>query len=337
MSKTSSKSKKASFCFLLTVFSVLIVITGTSFIAFYLSSKSETNIRYTGIKNLVAEKIGKTVWGMEMSASNVFEEVGNHLDSPESVIAALRSKAELNPEVRGYFAAFNADYYPREGTWFEPYVHQTDSNGKFEVSLVGSARHNYFKSDWYEQAIRTNKSFWSDPYYYYDGTSMSGHYCTFVKPIFDGKGSMACVCGADMTFEWLCKSLKQIETSVKDDIQPSAFQLSPSQNFYTVVLDRDGSCIAHPDGTDQKMNHSKFLAELSHGKSGVIDMDVNGMPCTVYYGPIEHVAWSVAVIVPSQDKYLPVEIVGIAMLLLALAGMIVVWLAYRRITYETAA
>jgi fructose-specific phosphotransferase system IIC component len=84
------------------------------------------------------------------------------------------------------------------------------------------------------------------------------------------------------------------------------------------------------------MNHSKLLAELSDGKSGVIDMDVNGMPCTVYYGPIEHVAWSVAVIVPSQDKYLPVEIVGIAMLLLALAGMIVVWLAYRRITYETA-
>ena len=135
---------------------------------------------------------------MEMNAMNEFDEVEKHLDSPESVIAALESKTNLNPEVRGYFAAFEPNYFPQKGQWFEPYVHHTDSSD-FEVSQVGSARHNYHKSAWYVRAKELNTSFWSEPYYYYDGTAMSGHYTTFVKPIFDSKGRLACVCGADMT------------------------------------------------------------------------------------------------------------------------------------------
>ena len=34
---------------------------------------------------------------------------------------------------------------------------------------------------------------------------MSGHYATYFKPVFDTKGRLACVCGADITFEWLTK------------------------------------------------------------------------------------------------------------------------------------
>ena len=120
------------------------------------------------------------------------------------------SKTDLNPEVRGYFAAFEPDYFPQKGKWFEPYVHHVDSNA-FEVRLVGNARHNYFKSPWYIRAKQSSESFWSEPYYYYDGTNISGHYTTFVKPIFD--------------------------------------------------------------------------------------KTVNGVPSTVYYGPIEHVDWSIAIVV----------------------------------------
>lgn len=39
---------------------------------------------------------------------------------------------------------------------------------------------DYTKSSWYIQAEKETKGFWSEPYYYYDGTSISGHYCTYV-------------------------------------------------------------------------------------------------------------------------------------------------------------
>ena len=141
--------------------------------------KAEVHMRYVGIMNVASQKIAKTVSGMEMNAMNVFDEVGKHMENPDAVIAALDSKTGLNPDIRGYFAAFEPDYFPQMGRWFEPYVHQPDSTGTFEVRQVGSARHDYARSDWYVRAKKSNDSFWSYPYYYYDGTSISGHYCTF--------------------------------------------------------------------------------------------------------------------------------------------------------------
>lgn len=198
--------KRQSVYVLLVVTVVIVVSVGAAFGAFSYIMKAETNVRYVGLQNMISVKIAKTIKGMETNARNVFDEVGKHLDAPESVIAALKSKTSLAPDVRGYFAAFEPDYFEEEGTWFEPYVHHSDTSD-FELSMVGSARHDYTKSDWYVRATKSKASFWSDPYYYYDGTDMSGHYCTFVEPIFDADGQLACVCGADITFDWLSKEL----------------------------------------------------------------------------------------------------------------------------------
>ena len=154
--------KRQSIYVLLVVAAVIIVSVGASFWAFSHVMKAETNVRYVGLQNMISEKIAKTIKGMEMNAKNVFDEVGKHMDSPEAVIAALHSKTSLAPDVRGYFAAFEPNYFPQKGQWFEPYVHHVDS-GDFVVRQVGSVRHNYHKSDWYIRAKKSNMSFWSDP------------------------------------------------------------------------------------------------------------------------------------------------------------------------------
>ena len=179
---------------LLTVIAIMVIISVVAFWACNQAAQAERHVRYVGLTNVASEKIAKTMRGMEMNAMNEFDEVEKHLDSPESVIAALESKTNLNPEVRGYFAAFEPNYFPEKGEWYEPYVVHVDTSA-FEVRQVGSARHNYHRSDWYLRAKKSNESFWSDPYYYYDGTNISGHYTTFVKPVFDKTGRLACVCG----------------------------------------------------------------------------------------------------------------------------------------------
>lgn len=273
-----------------------IVMAGISYWICSRATKAEYHVRYTGIMNIAAEKLAKTIHGMEMNAMNEFDEVEKHLDSPDAVIAALESKTSLNPEVRGYFAAFEPNYYPEKGKWFEPYVHHVDSSA-FEMRLVGSARHNYFKSPWYIRAKESNKSFWSEPYYYYDGTNISGHYTTFVKPIFDKTGRLACVCGADMTFEWLAKELQRIDMSIKNNEMMNSRLFFSNKDFYTVVINKDGSCIASPEGKKVTMTEAFVVRDLENGKAGVIDMTINGIPSTVFYGPIEYVEWSVAVVV----------------------------------------
>ncbi len=92
----------------------LVFVIAIGAIAYSTCSKAmeaERHTRYAGIMNIASEKLANTIRGMEMNAMNEFDEVEKHLDSPESVIAALESKAALNPEVRGYFAAFEPDYF----------------------------------------------------------------------------------------------------------------------------------------------------------------------------------------------------------------------------------
>ena len=317
---------------LLTVLMVFILFSAIALWTCYQAITAEAHVRYVGMMNIASEKIAKTIRGMEMNAMNVFDEVEKHLDSPESVIAALESKTSLNPEVRGYFAAFEPNYFPQKGTWFEPYVVHVDSSA-FELRMVGSARHNYHKSDWYIRAKKSNDSFWSDPYYYYDGTDISGHYTTFVKPVYDSQGRLACVCGADMTFEWLSKELQRVDEEFRDNDLLNRYLLSCDGDFYTVVINSDGSCIASPEDKGVSITQEQMVNSLTQKKIGKINLDVKGVPSTVYYGPIDHVNWFVAIVVSKQDMWSPLSKVGLVLLVVAVLGIIVVWIVCRRLKY----
>ena len=329
----TKSSKKYMRSIMLETLMVFIVASGISYWIYYQAVKSASHTHYVGIMNVAAEKIGNTVSSMEMNAMNEFDEVEKHLDTPASVIAALESKTSLNPEVRGYFAAFEPNYFPSEGQWFEPYVHHVDDND-FEVRQVGSASHNYHKSEWYIRAKDTKESFWSDPYYYFDGTSISGHYTTFVKPIYDKTGKLACVCGADMTFEWLSKEVQQIDDESRNNDLLNFFLLIDGGEFYTVVLNNDGSSIASPEGKPVKLTEDQVGQSLELRKSGMVETKINGKHSTVYYTPIERVNWSVAVVVTDQGIAKAMIKFGIILLLITILGMIVVWLACRRLSLD---
>ena len=329
----TKSSKKYMRSIMLETLMVFIVASGISYWIYYQAVKSASHTHYVGIMNVAAEKIGNTVSSMEMNAMNEFDEVEKHLDTPASVIAALESKTSLNPEVRGYFAAFEPNYFPSEGQWFEPYVHHVDDND-FEVRQVGSASHNYHKSEWYIRAKDTKESFWSDPYYYFDGTSISGHYTTFVKPIYDKTGNLACVCGADMTFEWLSKEVQQIDDESRNNDLLNFFLLIDGGEFYTVVLNNDGSSIASPEGKPVKLTEDQVGQSLELRKSGMVETKINGQHSTVYYTPIERVNWSVAVVVTDQGIAKAMIKFGIILLLITILGMIVVWLACRRLSLD---
>lgn len=311
---------------------IVLLIGGTSYWAFYLAMRAETNVRYAGLQSVVSTQLTKTIHGMEMSATNVFNEIEKHMDSPESVVRALESEAVLNPDVRGYFAAFEPNFFPQKGRWYEPYVHHTDSSS-FQMSQVGSARHDYTQSVWYIRAKDIKMSFWSDPYYYYDGTAISGHYCTYVKPVFTEDGSLACVCGADITFEWLTKALQRIDNWCGNNENINKYHLMRDFEFFSVVFDREGSCIVHPDGKQFSITDPDVLQNLQLQRAGMIEMDVAGVPSYVYYGPIDGIDWSVAVVAPKSDVMKPFSYVGWFIVGIALLSIVVLWLISKPVEY----
>lgn len=311
---------------------VILIVVGLSYWAFHMAMRAETNVRYSGLQGMVASQLDKTIRGMEMSAINVFYEVEKHLDSPQSVIEALEGESYLNPDVRGYFAAFEPNYFKEKGTWFEPYVHHNDTMS-FEMTQVGSARHDYHQSKWYLRAKDTKQAFWSDPYYYYDGTDISGHYSTFVKPVFDKNDQLACVCGADVTFEWLSKELIRINEFCRNAQQVNKYRMMRDFEFFSLVLTKEGTCIVHPADLNMPITDKGVLTDMEQQRTGVVDMVVGGVPSKVFYGPIEGIDWIVAVVVPQDDIQKPFTYMGILLAAIAIIGIIVVFVICRRIKY----
>jgi hypothetical protein len=199
--------------------------------------------------------------------------------------------------------------------------------------MVGSARHDYTRSDWYVRATKSKASFWSDPYYYYDGTDMSGHYCTFVEPIFDADGQLACVCGADITFDWLSKELQRIDDQFRNHEALNRYRMMRDLDFFSVVVSNDGSCLVHPENKKLPIRGKDILQEMAQKKSGTADMTVDGVSSTLYYGPIEGIDWTLVVVAPKHDMLKPTLMAGIALLAIAVCGIIVVWIVCRRIRY----
>ena len=311
---------------------VILIAVGASYWVVNKALKAETNVRYSGLQSYVASELCRTIKGMELSAENVFNEVEKHLVSPDAVIEALESESNLNPDVRGYFAAFEPDYFKEKGRWFEPYVHHTDSTN-FEMTQVGSVRHDYTQSRWYIRAKDLKMPFWSKPYYYYDGTNISGHYCTYVKPVFDSTGKLACVCGADITFEWLSKELLNIDEKCRNVKQVNIFRLKRDFEFYSVVFDKDGTCLVHPQDKNVAITDEVILGNLNDHVGGVAEIDISGVPSVVYYGPIEGMDWTVAVIASKSDLQKPFTYMSIVLALIAVLGIVTVWVICRRIKY----
>lgn len=314
----------------LTVSTVIIIITGFSYWAFWHAMKAETNVRYFGLQKMMAERMEKTFKGMEMSANNIFKEVAHHLESPEDVVKALESQASLNPDVRGYFAAFEPYYFKKEGRWFEPYVHHQEGK-PYEMTQVGCESHDYTQSPWYVSAKEKKEAFWSDPYYYNDGTEISGHYTTYVKPIFDKDGQLVCVCGADITFDWLDRELERINNTCINESEVNQFKMGRDLEFYTVVVNAEGTCILHPSEKYVPIDDPKVLDDLKNGGSGKLSMIIDGTPSTLYYGPIEGLGWTVMVVMPTVDIQKPFIYTGIILALLALVGILITWLICRNL------
>ena len=279
------------------IIGALAVVTVLLAVALNYTVRAERNMRYISMMNTVELKLSRIIRGVEMNAENVFDEVKKHMESPQTVIEALGSKTSLNPDVIGYFAAFVPNYFPQEGRWFQPYVHQGDSS-EFVLTFVGSARHDYTTSTWYVQGIKEKESFWSEPYYYEDDLNVtSGYYMTFATPIFDAQGRLACVCGADMTQEWMIDQLRQIEDEVRNDELMNSYQLAGNDDFFIVILNDDGTSFVHPSGDIVTISDEAFVANLKNQHRGVTELEVNGVPSRVYYTPLKRTHWSVAIVV----------------------------------------
>ena len=317
---------------------MIIIIAGTTYLA----------SRFTGplieayfehLADIENESIEKRLHDVQVAVHNSIDEVVEELNHPDSVIAALSSKLQLNPQgILGFGVGFVPNYYPERGRWFEPYAMWLD--GRIFTIQNGSAEHDYFKHEWYVEGMKHDEGYWSNGYSF----EMGGErvlICTYAKPIYDAKGSMVGVYAGDLSLDMLHDYLlsKDLKANTEGLIKvPRKLEGNPRQWVRSIIVDRNGNYVSHPDkermlrdnffeAISQKADTvaERVVSEMKAGKKRSAELKVDGVPSTVFYSPLEKSGWSLVVILPKVRYYIVVFGFCIILTLFLLLSLAVVY------------
>ncbi len=308
-------------------------------------TRSQSQEHFQGLVNYTDKRMESMLSFVETLAHNNVAAVEMSLQSPEQVYAAMERELKMNPHVVGLFAAFDPYYFPEQGRWFEPYVVRRGGE-QIEKSQIGSADHDYLTREWFINARKSEKGYWSDPYFDPDGAKAM--LCSYVIPLHDKHGNIIGTFGADLPLDWLANELNRLDNEENDriyglDVENKVEGESDEYLYlYSFIIGRHGEYIVHPNKDFILKNNYKDYVEstsdtidnyvcqsMLEGKSGQVEMPVNNSKSFVYFAPVGRAGWSMAVVVPWISMYLWTIGLGVVVLLIMVVGTLVVFLFCR--------
>ena len=227
----------------------------------------KTRYYYQALMDVENETIEKELYSVETAIANSIDDVEEHIATPEGMFAALKDELKTNPQIVGLFAAFEADRYPSQGRWFEPYAVWRD--GQLHTQLL-------------QLDVKSNR----------EGT---------VSINEDYKG--------------------------KKNIWP-----------YCFIVGRNGTYIAHPekqrilrDNFFETMRQKpdsaahKLVNDMDNGQRDYAKTVIDGVTSYVFYTPLEHTGWSMAIVVPRLNLLVPALAFCIVLLVIITLGLLAVY------------
>ena len=342
-----------------------LIIMGLASYLIYITSKDtmkgEEFDLYKSYLRVNRENVTKVISNVSVATINHVPEIEESLDQPDKLQAIMKRMVRDNTHIRSCGISFVADYYPQKGHRFCPYAVR-DEDGKTHVRSVTSSRNDYLKAEWFTEALKAEKGYWSKPFF--DSSDSVTPLVAYLVPIRDKRGETVAVLGADLSLGWF--SGKKVggmnfngehfnvyySNSGYDDSADGdeiSNQVDRKWRFITFnfVIDGDGTFIAHPDSSRIiRDNYFKRAQETTDtiddyvgrqmvaGKRGsYLDKDKNpesfeffdmdDMNAYLFYEPIEGTNWSMGLAVPMvMIDGLGIG-VGIAMLILIALGLLV--------------
>ena len=266
---------------------------------------------------------------IETATHNILWLVNLHYHDKDSLLKYTHRIVANHPNTNGCSITMEPDFFPGDKYGFSAYsvrLEKNSSSGKDSVSTVREAEYNYYDKVWYKVPRQKRTACWVDPFDdYNDGTlsspDMIASYCV---PINDQQGKFIGVISTDL-------SLKKLTETITAE--------HPYEHSYFMMLGSDGHYFVHPDttkllkqtiftGTDPR-DHTDIVAlgyEMTNGRTGHMEVKLDGKSNIVLYRPLEGTEWSVALVCPSNEllrgynrlNYILLPLLVIGLLLLAI-------------------
>jgi len=302
---------------------------------------------YQSLLQVENESIQKVLYGVEVATQNGADGIEDNLGTTQDIYDALVYELKSNYHIIGFFAAFEPDYYPQQGRWFESYVYW--NGDKIERKQVGSEKHDYHHKEWYQEALKSDSGYWSEPYL---GETESKMLCSYVVPIRDKSGRKVGVFGADISLDWIHTQMRQLDIkSNADSPIPMLSHIISWHNswIYGFIISKKGAYISHPDKEhilrknffddvhQTSTPHDDELAQdMANGQKGWQTNILNGTHCFVFYNHLERTDWSMAIVVPRIALFIPaITIVCILLVVIGLGLLAVYWSCRYNIHHST--
>ena len=282
---------------------IFITVIGYMFYDSHRLVREEAHARAELVLDNTIEHVGDIFTEAEKAVDNMDWIIHKDLDTPKRMFEYSIRILRNNPMLYGCSIAFEPDFYPEYGKYFSVYSNNGGHKaGKITTHQEGSDEYNYFDMDWYRRPKESGEALWIGPYVDYDPVEgVTDRIISYGKPLYRNPGQIVGVLSVDISLP----QLSQAVTSVR-----------PYPHSYTILLDREGTFLAHPDTTrlyyqnlysntnDRPDPELRALGEdMVHGRKGLRSLQVDGEDCYVYYGPLSNTGISVALVCPREDIY----------------------------------
>ena len=242
-----------------------------------------------------------------------------------------------HPHINGCSITMEPDHYPGEDYGFSAYsvrIDDEDKPQKDSVATVREADYNYYDKVWYKTPRQKNAPCWVDPFDDYNAGTLSSPemIASYCVPLHNQQGKFIGVISTDL-------SLKKLTETITAE--------HPYENSYFMMLGADGHYFVHPDttkllkqtiftGTDPR-EHTDVVAlgyEMTNGRTGHMDVNLNGRNLIVLYRPLEGTQWSVALVCPSSEMLRGYNSLNYILLPLLVIGLLLLVMGCRRIVHH---
>ncbi|MBQ0023083.1 MAG: SpoIIE family protein phosphatase [Prevotellaceae bacterium] len=223
------------------------------------------------------------------------------LPSEEEVFRLLEQFLDANPQICGAAIGFEPAVYPNtKGEYgFAAYV--TNVSGKMERLRLGEM-HDYRKKEWYLEAAKSNKSYWSRPF---RETSMNKVVTCYSLPLHGYGDRLVGVLACD------------INTA---DFRKKCNEIAPYPHAEVTVVDREFRFVCHSDtsfllkkvnevgeyGSYKTDDSMRVKMENMQGGNYLVNEGTHS-EAFFHFCPIKRAGWTVSIECPSSEVYSGVE------------------------------
>ena len=329
----------------------------------------ETDLYRSYLTNSNAN-ISRILSNVYLGTLNHVKEIEDNLGQPDRMPAIMKDIVSRSPYIRSCGISFIDSYYPQKGRWYCPYALKIDSTQVVENRFIGDADHDYLKAEWFTEALELDSIYWSKPFY--DSMDSITPLVSCMIPIHDKQGKTVAIVGSDLSLNWFSGKAfdamnlqgEKIKVYVGNDVEVDSLKGNAinwgerkwrllTHNF---IINKEGTYIAHPDNWRViKENYFQRAAEtpdsiddhighmMAAGRKGFYGknnlepapfkfFDLDNSSAYVFYEPIEHTDWSIALAVPSfmvqvisiGSGVIMLLMIGLAMLVTRIVGRFII-------------